>query len=148
MFLVVAGCGSDTDDTSDRPTEPAVSSTTSPSAPESASVSPDARYGTVDELRDAAVAAGYECRRWKVDNKVTLAAESGSCSADDVFATFASDGDLQAQLDSFKGTDDMLAEAGIEPDPHLVGPNWIITGPDAGGLQSALGGTVVTPSLS
>lgn len=101
----------------------------------------DARYGTVVELKDAAVLAGYECKNWRQTDVVKLAAQSGSCSNADVFATFASEGDLQAQLDTFREIDAMFND---EPTPRLVGPNWVINAPEAATLQNALGGTVET----
>ena len=105
-------------------------------------VEKDARYGTVQGLMEAAVEAGYICKRWRQDDKVDLAAESGSCSGSDVFATYASDGDLQAQLDTFREFDEMFEEMDIESDPTLVGPNWTIKGTEGVELQEVLGGTV------
>lgn len=137
--LLLSGCSGD----SDAETAGDADSSPTPSAA-TPSVEANASYGTVEQLRDAAVAAGYPCPAWKLENKVTLAAQSGQCSDADVFSTFASSGDLQSQLDSYKGTDDMLADAGVDVDPHLVGPNWIITGPGVDALQGTLGGTVVS----
>jgi hypothetical protein len=102
-------------------------------------------YGTVDELHLAAVNAGYVCSHWKQDNVVKLAAESGHCSDADVFATYASEGDLQQQLDTSKQTDEMLVQAHVDPGITLVGPNWTINGSDQAirALQAHLGGTIV-----
>lgn len=97
---------------------------------------------SVVELRDALVAAGYECANWEQDDLVDLAAESGSCDDESVLSTFASQGDLQAQLDTFRGLDGMFKDADIEPEPILVGPNWIFTAPDADGYAAKLGGTI------
>lgn len=99
----------------------------------------DARYGTVEDLRDAAVAAGFECKRWKQTNLVATAAESGECGRDSVFATFASEGDLQEQIEVYRDVDKLL---GKDASPRLVGPNWIINSPEAPELQPELGGTV------
>lgn len=101
-------------------------------------------YGAVTALRDAAIEAGYVCDAWEQDNVVALAAESGRCSDDDVFATFASEGDKQAQLDTNREIDELLSESGIDPDPTLIGPNWSIKGPHADALIDALGGTLVS----
>lgn len=113
----------------------------------SSAVETDAEYSSVDELRDAAVASGYACDSWKKRQPVRFATEVSSCSWNDSFATFESEGDVQKQIDSFKATDDMLVESGERPMPHLVGPNWIITAADAASLQAALGGEVVEPNL-
>lgn len=138
-LLALVGCGAD-----DKPdSKPSSSSSAAPSP----SATPDAAYGSVEDLKDAAVAAGYMCRRWRVTNKVALAAESGNCSASDVFTTYASDGDLQHQLNRDKGNADLLIEYDIDPGIALVGPNWMIHGDDAKvrPLQDALGGTIVDP---
>lgn len=103
----------------------------------------DSRYGTVEELRQAAVAAGYLGKRWVQDDRVSLAAESGHCSGADVFATFASEGDLQAQFETTRHLDEVFAEAGVEDDtPTLVGPNWSINGHQSVEVHALLGGTV------
>lgn len=100
---------------------------------------------SVVELRDALVKAGYECPNWQQDNKVKLAAESGTCDDASVLSTFASEGDRQAQLDTFSAMDELFADADVEQDPILVGPNWMFRAPGADTFASALGGTVVGP---
>lgn len=136
-ILALGACGDDGDSGGDDP-KPS-------SGDETTSEAPPATYGSVEELKNAAVDAGYNCPNWKADNKVTLAAESGHCSGSDVFATYASPGDLQSQLDTDKDLDQMLVDAGIDPDIHLVGENWSIRGVDAEvrPLQEHLGGTIV-----
>lgn len=135
MALSLAGCAGD--NTADAP------GASADGINEAAKkIEPDQRYGTVHALMEAAVEAGYECKRWRQTDKVTLAAESGNCSSNDVFSTYASDGDLQSQLETERAVEDMFADAGIEPDPTLVGPNWIIKSPKIGALQPVLGGTV------
>lgn len=100
-------------------------------------------YGSVADLRIAAVSAGYTCARWKQDNAVRLAAESGHCSEDDVFSTYASKARLNRQLETSQQLDQMSLDAGLKPNPYLVGPNWIINAPSVDTLRSSLGGTVV-----
>jgi hypothetical protein len=101
-------------------------------------------YGSVDELKDAAVTAGgYVCEAWVADNVVTLAAGSGHCDDESVFSTYASKADLQAQLDQDKVNDDMLLDAGLDTTPKLVGPNWIISAPEAPQMREDLGGVLV-----
>ncbi|MRK01767.1 hypothetical protein GEV27_09555 [Aeromicrobium sp. S22] len=74
-----------------------------------------------------------------------LAAESGSCNDSDVFSTFAWEGDLQAQLDVGREMDGMLTDADVEPNTHLVGPNWIFSAPTAGDYADKIGDTIVGP---
>lgn len=130
-LIALTSCGDDGSEAS--PSEPSESTPI---------VEKDARYGTVEGLMEAAVRAGYDCNRWRQDDDVDLAAESGTCSNSDVFATYASDGDLQAQLDTFRELDEMFADLDMEPDPTLVGPNWTIKGSEGVKLQEVLGGTV------
>jgi hypothetical protein len=134
--VVLIGCSSGSDKPADveEPTQPTTAAST-PTGPQT--------FSSVVDLRDAAVDAGYECRRWKQTNDVTLAAESGTCSAASVLSTYASDGDLQQQLDVDKEMADLLTDSGIETTPALVGPNWILKDPRAADLQDALGGVVV-----
>lgn len=98
---------------------------------------------SVVELRDALVAAGYECAAWEQENVVNLAAESGACDESSVLSTFASEGDLQAQLDLFRESESLFTDAGVEPDPMLVGANWIFRSLEAPAYADELGGTVV-----
>ena len=127
VFLV--GCGSDDDDqpqSGDSPRELG-------------------RVGSVVELRDAAEAAGYVCSNWEQQNLVGLAAESASCNDSSVFSTYASDADLQAQLDMEKGMRDLLSDSGVPGTPVLVGENWLLKDPHVADLVDELGGTIVGP---
>lgn len=108
-----------------------------------ASVAPQAKYGSVGELHDAAVAAGYACPSWTQDNAVTLAAESGTCSDADVFTTYASPGQLEQAITQTKENNATLAGASVTADPSLVGENWMILGPDVQELQPGMGGTIL-----
>lgn len=137
LLMVVLGTGCGADEVGPDPQSPTAESTTT-------GPTPDSKYGTVEQLRAAAVDAGFDCRRWRQHNDVATAAESGSCSGDDVLATYASEGDLQRQLDQEKKNTDLLVEYGIEVAPILVGPNWTIKSPEAPDLQEELGGTVVS----
>lgn len=111
-------------------------------ADESSSQTVD-RYGSLEELRDAAIEAGYVCEDWVADNRVTLAAESGTCDDSSVLSTYASDSDLQQQLDQEKELTETLLDSGISTTPKLIGENWIIKAPEAADLRAALGGTLV-----
>ncbi|GAA1914806.1 hypothetical protein GCM10009775_04200 [Microbacterium aoyamense] len=117
-----------------------------PTAPSNtgASVSYDVgwaqQYGSVTELKDAAVSAGYYCQSWVQNNNVSLASGSGNCSDRDVFSTFASAADVQAQVNKT-----VRGSQGYAPVHLLVGPNWIINTqqPDLGHLAGVLGGAVI-----
>lgn len=130
VVLSACGGGGDTEKAADEP---------APTREDLGAVS------SVAELRDALVEAGYNCPNWDQSNVVDLAAESGSCSDSDVLSTFASPGNLQDQLDASRGMDQMSIDAGLKPDPSLVGPNWIFRSAEAGAYAEKLGGTIVGP---
>lgn len=136
-LFALAGCGSQA------AKEPAPKAT-SKAAPEPTSKDLG-EVSSVVELRDALVDAGYSCKAWEQRNVVDLAAESGQCDDSDLLATFASEGDLQEQLDTYKSADEMFLDADIELDPYLVGPNWIFRAPSADQYAMNIGGTVVGP---
>jgi hypothetical protein len=104
---------------------------------------PQARYGSVTELRDAAVEAGYICPSWVQDNVVVLAAESGHCSDADVFTTYASPGQLDEMVAQTKSNNQMLASATVGANPTLVGENWMIHSEGAIDIQPKMGGTIL-----
>jgi hypothetical protein len=147
VLVLFAGCGNGDNDRNDAPARSSDSGSEAPAtstdaAADEPAMVKDSRYGTVEELKEAAVAAGYLCKRWVQDDKVQLAAESGHCSGADVFATFASQGELQAQLET-RQLNEMFAEADVEDDTlTLVGPNWPINGHQSVEVQAMLGGTV------
>ena len=99
-------------------------------------------YGTLTDLRDAAIDAGHNCPYWVQDNVVKFAAESGHCNDADVLATYAT----QAQLDEAVATMQAINSAAADPAARsvlLVGPNWTINSHDAPDLQSKMGGNVL-----
>lgn len=100
----------------------------------------DASYGSVNEFRDALVAAGYDCPDWKQTDDVPSAAQSGRCSTKDKLMTFSTTDDRDHIVDTFK---DFMGGLGMEV--HLlVGPNWILNSADADQMQKKIGGSVVT----
>lgn len=139
VVCLLAGCGRDSGGAAASP----------------ASVSPSTlgEVGTLAELKDAAVAAGYACPNWQQDNVVAKASESGRCSDSDVFSTYLSeavrDDVVQSLKDMSRDTREMLEDgedvdpALLEEDVLLVGPNWVINAEDAASLQEELGGQVV-----
>lgn len=119
VALTLAACGSATPESEPSSTEVVVQ-----------------EYSSVTELRDAAVAAGYECPSWTQSNHVTAAAQSGSCSDVDVFSTYLSEAAVQDNVEGLKSFGEIHL---------LVGPNWIINieQPALDMLAAGLGGTVV-----
>ena len=99
------------------------------------------KYESLTDLRDAAIKAGYRCVTWTQDNRVTAAAESGSCSDSDVFSIYITEADTSAAATRLKA---------IGGETHLlVGPNWIINADSTASvtqLKNALGGTAVLGS--
>jgi hypothetical protein len=93
----------------------------------------------VSDLKDAWIAAGGTCDDWVEDDVVQTAAQSGHCSDDDVFMTFADDSSKAEAVDNLK----QFASTDI-PTTLLVGPNWIINDDSAPSYASKLGGTAVT----
>jgi hypothetical protein len=134
-ILTLGACGGGDVSTGDSDKE-------APPAVSTGAVEPS-RFGSVTDLRDAAVEAGYVCATWEGDNVVTLAAESGTCDDQSVLSTYATDVDLQTQLDQEKEMSGLLTENGIEPEPVLVGPNWLFKAPEAPGLRDFLGGVLI-----
>ena len=73
------------------------------------------------------------------------AAQSGNCSDDDVFATYASQSSRDAQIAQTKDNNATLEDSGVPTSPVLFGPNWSINAPATAVtyLRAALGGIVV-----
>lgn len=95
--------------------------------------------GSVADLKDAAVAAGFDCPSWEQSNHMPAAAESGTCTDDDVFSTYTSQADRDEVVDFLK---ENLSGTGIEL-TLLVGENWIINSDTAAELEPELGGVLV-----
>jgi hypothetical protein len=93
-------------------------------------------YGTITQLRDAAVKAGEPCPSWDEKNNVTLASSSAACSGKVVMAIYASATSKDKQLAVWKEFGSMV-EMSV-----LVGENWTLNTDNAELLQSELGGTV------
>lgn len=93
-------------------------------------------YGTVEDLRDAAMKAGLDCPNWDKHNKAIYAASSASCSDSIGFATYTGEAQLNKQLSAWKTLGDLVE---LE---RLVGVNWTIDTHDPEALQKKMGGTV------
>lgn len=94
-------------------------------------------YQSVEELKDAFVAAGGDCPEWEQSNHVKAAAESGTCSASNVLSIYTSQSATEDALAIYKS----IAQPGAT---LLVGENWIINDPSAQDFATALGGTFVS----
>jgi hypothetical protein len=94
-------------------------------------------YASLVELRDAVIKAGYPCPHWRTNGKddgPQHAKESGTCSDEDVFSTYADEAAVQQQVDKSVGVVILL-----------VGPNWILNLPEShrAKVQAAIGGKII-----
>lgn len=101
-------------------------------------------FRSIGDLKDAAVAAGLPCTVWTQDNAVELAVESGTCSDDSVLSIYASEADQITAISNQRRFAEMMVQHGLPAVPLLVGPNWLISAPEAPELAEALGGVVYT----
>jgi hypothetical protein len=140
LLFLAAGCpgggAADQAPPSGVPQTPA--SSAAPSAGEQGTAT---AYGSVVELKDAAVAAGYPCPAWEVypeGDGPKFAAEAGQCSDDDVFSIYADIDEVSKQLD-------LVAEGPADTVNLLVGLNWMIKIPESQRalLQTKMGGEYV-----
>lgn len=130
--LMITGCSS-------------TSSTPAPPDSTSPAVVKDATYGSVTDLKNAAVISGLPCPKFKMSNKLTNAAQSAECSGDAVLATYATQADLQAQLKQYRAMATLFKQQSVPLNSLLIGPNWTINAPEAAELQPMLGGVVDDP---
>lgn len=138
--LLLVGCGGGDGGEG----EPAKSSPSgSPTTVETTEVpARDVQYGSLEEFRDAVLDTGYECKRWRQNNVVTLAAASGGCSAADVFSIYQSEAQRDKQVNK---TREFGESIGMDFAPILVGPNWILNAPVGrlSAVQEGIGGILV-----
>lgn len=96
-----------------------------------------ATFNTVDELKDAYVAAGGECTDWEIGTATGKAAQFGNCDGDAAtLSTYTSEAVRDEVLSELKENNQSRARS-------FVGPNWIITtnAPEEIGLK--LNATIV-----
>ena len=110
---------------------------------------PGETYGSVEELRDAAIAAGLEeCSEWtRADNsgpeQIGFCGEVKFGEVDNIgLGTFSTDAAMKQFMDNTEGICSIPSETEPCP-PMLVGPNWIISAPQSEELQPELGGEVL-----
>lgn len=144
VAALAAGCSGTESPSPPSPTmetiTPAAAPEPSPSPSPEVSVSPSpskdpvpSRFETVEELRDALIAGGYDCPAWKRDDRVTLALQSGECSTQDVLMIFTGESAVHEAVQNFK-------EMGTTV---VVGENWIVNPRAAITVTHAIGGTIV-----
>ena len=137
-LLALTACSSGSGDA-------ASSTSTSTSAPKLA----DQQFGSLAAFKDALVKEGYSCPNWSQTNVMISAAESGSCSTDDVLATYASEESKQKGMEDFKSVQADLAslDASSSPDTEdkgvIYGKNWSLNTHDVTKWQEKLGGNIV-----
>jgi hypothetical protein len=101
------------------------------------SVTGDAtEFSTVEELRDAYVAAGGTCEAWEEIDPGDYDAKAGRCSDSVVMAVYANPDELAAAVDRSKN---------LAVQTHLlVGENWLLNVDNPQDFVDALGGTTVS----
>ncbi|WP_146137431.1 hypothetical protein [Gulosibacter molinativorax] len=93
-------------------------------------------YESVEELRDAYVAAGGECPNWEELDPGDYDAVAGRCSDQVVISVYNDPSQIEGVVQSAL---DLAIPAHL-----LVGENWIINTPNPEDFVDALGGGVVT----
>ncbi len=132
LLMVLGACSSD--ESADDASSPTSVATSDPAG---------ATYGTVEELKDAAVAAGLKCSTWTLNDPGPNVAGVGECDEmESILAIYLSDDAKQDTVDALVKSCEMAAGAGLPCPPLLVGPDWIINSPQSVELQPALGGVI------
>lgn len=96
----------------------------------------------MDELLDAATAAGLDCEPFEQTDEITLAEESGFCGETGTLALYADEYALTEHLAEVVPFGIEMAEFGTDF-VRLVGPNWIINATNVEEIQGSLGGIVL-----
>ena len=109
---------------------------------------PGETYGSIEELRDAAIAAGLEeCSEWtRADNsgpeQIGFCGEVKFGEVDNIgLGTFSTEAAKQEFIEDQEGICSIISDSEPCP-PRLVGPNWVISASQAEQLQPALGGVL------
>lgn len=100
---------------------------------------PQAKYESVDDLKQAFVDAGGECNDWIQDNKVLNSQQSGRCGDFAVLSIYLSQDAVERRVEETKNS--IFGTVGGD---WLVGENWIINDKDAAQFQDSLGGNIVS----
>ena len=96
-------------------------------------------FDSIEDLRDAAVAAGLDCPDWHLSTRSAPAVAGGDCSDDAALSLYP---DSASALDGAHALSDLLGGAGMDYTLR-VGENWVISGDSAAPLDD-LGGNVIS----
>ncbi len=100
-------------------------------------------YETLDDLRDAFVAAGGACEHWTlVPVPPAEGMDVGSCDDDAALVLLRGPDETRLHVSELKEGSEMSGFGG----EFLFGPNWIVNARECAGLAPAMGGTVATYS--
>ncbi|MEV0283484.1 hypothetical protein AB0H36_05120 [Kribbella sp. NPDC050820] len=102
-----------------------------------------ATFDTLQDLRDAAVAAGLPLTAWIEDPTPLPGTESGRCSDSSYLVRFESVGAQLEVVERVRAVLPELRSSDGEPWPVLVGPNWMIFAREAENLGQVPGSGVV-----
>lgn len=103
-----------------------------------------ARFSSVVDLRDAAVASGhFECPDWDHSDAMVNAVESAECSDDSMLSVFDDSDAMREQLELELEMRELFSDRGLSATGVLVGYNWLLKTQDAPELQGDLGGTLL-----
>lgn len=100
------------------------------------------RYDSLDELLAAVTAAGLPCTAWSVVDDVPDV-EVGACAEGTRFFVHHTDEGHARSLLALEDYVRKQVAVGDDPDPILVGDNWIVVGANAELLVEALDGTLM-----
>ena len=123
LIVMLAGCSAGQDTPSASP-----SVTTSPAAQADSGT-------TLADLQSMYIEAGGQCD--SITTRTTaVASEAGDCADGALLTTYTSVSQRDSAILVLKGLQD------TNPAPHVVaaGPDWIVNGPEAGLVASAMGG--------
>ena len=93
-------------------------------------------YASIEELRDAYVAAGGECNEWEPLDAGKTDGQGGYCNSKTTLAVFGNPDDLAATV---KNTIDLAGTVHL-----LVGENWVVNTPNPQDFVETLGGTITS----
>lgn len=97
----------------------------------------DRSYDDVTQLRDALVAAGFECPSWRATS-VIGASSAGDCSESLSISVYGDPANLAENLATLGKW--------VDPQTLLVGPNWLVNSSEAVSMQAYLGGEMNSPA--
>ncbi|ROS78455.1 hypothetical protein [Cellulomonas sp. PhB143] len=123
----LAGCSSSDDDASS-------DASSSAAAPSSPAVVKNTEYRSIDDFKDAVVAAGLTCDDWTTTDATEPAWQTGTCDGDVTLTLYAS----QENKDADAATARKDSSVAV-----LVGPNWTVVGSadDVDAVAPKLGGS-------